>query len=150
MHGGGVRESEALTLWVTDVFEDPYNPDSAVVRIYNETDGKAPLKVGVIALVHQPERHIKKNNMPGYHDMRMKGTARLGWKNRVVDHKDNYLQVQWFPADYGKVFMSLWKNYQKYRASIDCHHPYAFISFHHSALGNPYKFPLFATTTSMD
>ncbi|WP_182038914.1 hypothetical protein [Vibrio alginolyticus] len=24
---------------------------------------------------------------------RMKGTAHLGWKNRVVDHKDNYIQV---------------------------------------------------------
>ena len=42
MHGGGLRESEALTLWVTDVFEDPYNPDNAIVRIYNEIDGKAP------------------------------------------------------------------------------------------------------------
>lgn len=25
MHGGGLRESEALALWVTDIFEDPYN-----------------------------------------------------------------------------------------------------------------------------
>jgi hypothetical protein len=24
------------------VFEDPYNPDNAVVRVYNEVDGKAP------------------------------------------------------------------------------------------------------------
>lgn len=128
MHGGGLRESEALTLWVTDVFEDPYNPDSATVRIYNEVDGKAP---------NDPEVRFKNQNRETYLKekyariprQRMKGTAHLGWKNRVVDHKDHYIQVQWFPTDYGKVFMSLWKTYLKYRASIDCHHPYAFISF---------------------
>ena len=142
MHGGGVRESEALTLWVTDVFEDPYNPDSAVVRIYNETDGKAPEGWRNRSGASTRAAYLKEQyaRIPR---QRMKGTARLGWKNRVVDHKDNYLQVQWFPADYGKVFMSLWKNYQKYRASIDCHHPYAFISFHHSALGNPYTISAF-------
>ena len=36
MHGGGLRESEAIMLWVTDVFEDPYDPEKAIVRIYNE------------------------------------------------------------------------------------------------------------------
>ena len=42
MHGGGLRESEAIMLWVTDVLEDPYDPEKAIVRIYNEVDGKAP------------------------------------------------------------------------------------------------------------
>lgn len=42
MHGGGLRESDAMTLWVTDVFEDPDNQHRAIVRIYNEVDGKAP------------------------------------------------------------------------------------------------------------
>lgn len=142
MHGGGLRESEALTLWVTDVFEDPYNPDSAIVRIYNEVDGKAPNDPEVRSKNQNRETYLKEKyaRIPR---QRMKGTAHLGWKNRVVDHKDNYIQVQWFPTDYGKVFMSLWKNYQKYRASIDCHHPYAFISFHHSAFGNPYTINAF-------
>ncbi|HGH8125091.1 TPA: hypothetical protein ACJOGX_005396 [Enterobacter kobei] len=36
MHGGGLRESEAIMLWVTDVLEDPYDPEKAIVRIYNE------------------------------------------------------------------------------------------------------------------
>ena len=73
----------------------------------------------------------------------MNGTARLGWKNRISDHQDNYIRVQWFPTDYGKLFMLLWKNYQKYRASVECHHPYAFISFHHKAFGNPYTLNAF-------
>lgn len=142
MHGGGLRESEALTLWVTDVFEDPYCPDNAVVRIYNEIEGKAPDGWRSLSGKSTRAAYLKEQyaRIPR---QRMNGTARLGWKNRVVDHQDNYIQVQWFPVDYGKVFMSLWKNYQKYRASIDCHHPYAFISFHHSALGNPYTISAF-------
>ena len=36
MHGGGLRESAAIMLWVTDVLEDPYDPEKAIVRIYNE------------------------------------------------------------------------------------------------------------------
>jgi integrase len=142
MHGGGLRESEALSLWVTDVFEDPYDPDNAVVRIYNEVDGKAPDSWRSRSGKHTRTAYLKEEyaRIPR---IKMQGTARLGWKNRVVDHRDSYIQVQWFPTDYGKVFMSLWKDYQKYRASIDCNHPYAFISFHHSAFGNPYTLNAF-------
>lgn len=142
MHGGGLRESEALTLWVTDAFEDPFDTDNAVLRIYNEIEGKAPFGWSSRSGKHTRAAYLKEEyaRIPR---IKMQGTARLGWKNRVVDHRDSYIQVQWFPTDYGKVFMSLWKNYQKYRASIDCHHPYAFISFHHSALGNPYTLNAF-------
>lgn len=142
MHGGGLRESEAIMLWVTDVFEDPYDPEKAIVRIYNEIDGKAPEGWRSRSGTKTREAYLQEKyaRLPR---KRMKGTAYVGWKTRVVDHRDNYIQVQWFPTDYGKVFMSLWKNYQKYRASIDCHHPYAFISFHHSALGNPYTLNAF-------
>lgn len=142
MHGGGLRESEALLIWVTDVFEDPYNPDNAVVRVYNEVDGKAPDGWRSRSGKHTRAAYLKEEyaRIPR---IKMQGTARIGWKTRVVDHRDNYIQVQFFPTDYGKVFMSLWKDYQKYRASIDCHHPYAFISFHHSALGNPYNLGAF-------
>lgn len=142
IHGGGLRESEALVLWVTDVFEDPDNPDIAIVRIYNEVDGKAPddwrSQSG-----KQTRGAYLKEEFARIPRIKMHGTARIGWKNRVVDHRDNYIQVQFFPTDYGMVFMSLWKNYLKYRASIDCYHPYAFISFHHTALGNPYTLNAF-------
>jgi len=33
MHGGGLRESETLHLWIEDVFIDPFNPNSVKVRI---------------------------------------------------------------------------------------------------------------------
>ena len=142
MHGGGLRESEALTLWVTDVFEDPYNPDNAIVRIYNEIDGKAPNGWHSRSGTTTREAYLKEEyaRIPR---IRMMGTRRIGWKNKLPDNNDNYIQVQWFPTDYGKVFMLLWKNYQKYRASVECHHPYAFISYHHSAFGEPYTLNAF-------
>ncbi|MEB0811586.1 MULTISPECIES: gamma-mobile-trio recombinase GmtY [Enterobacterales] len=142
MHGGGLRESEALTLWVTDVFEDPYNPDNAIVRIYNEIDGKAPNGWRSRSGTTTREAYLKEEyaRIPR---IRMMGTRRIGWKNKLPDNNDNYIQVQWFPTDYGKVFMLLWKNYQKYRASVECHHPYAFISYHHSAFGEPYTINAF-------
>lgn len=142
LHGGGLRESEALTLWVTDVFEDPYDSDMAIVRIYNEVDGKAPNGWRSRSGKQTREAYLKQEygRIPR---VKMLGTSRLGWKGRVVDHRDMYIQVQWFPADYGKVFMALWRSYLKYRASIDCHHPYALISFHHKSLGNPYTLNAF-------
>ncbi|MCR3962329.1 MULTISPECIES: gamma-mobile-trio recombinase GmtY [Aeromonas] len=142
MHGGGMRESEALTLWVTDVLEDPDDPALAIVRIYNEVDGKAPYDWRSRSGTQTREAYLK-GQYARIPRLRMSGTARLGWKCRVADHQDNYLQVQWFPTDYGKVFMALWKDYQKYRASIDGHHPYAFISFHASTLGNPFTLNAF-------
>ena len=142
MHGGGLRESEALTLWVTDVFEDPYNSDNAIVRIYNEVEGKAPDGWRSRSGTQTREAYLKEeySRIPR---IKMLGTSLVGWKTRVVDHQDKYIQVQWFPTEYGRAFMLLWKSYLKYRASIDCHHPYAFISFHHSALGNPYTLNAF-------
>lgn len=142
MHGGGLRESEALTLWVTDVFEDPYDPDIAIVRIYNEVEGKAPEGWRSLSGRTTREAYLKEQyaRIPR---IRMTTTQKLGWKNRLTDHKDNYLQVQWFPTDYSRVFMILWKTYQKYRASVECHHPYAFISYHHSSIGNPYTINAF-------
>ncbi|MBO3661713.1 site-specific integrase [Acinetobacter variabilis] len=142
MHGGGLRESEALSLWVTDVFEDIDDPDTAVVRIYNEVEGKAPYGWHSRKGISTRKAYLKEQygRIPR---IKMNGTARLGWKNRISDHQDNYIRVQWFPTDYGKLFMLLWKNYQKYRASVECHHPYAFISFHHKAFGNPYTLNAF-------
>ena len=142
MHGGGLRESEAIILWVTDVFEDPNDPDKAIVRIYKETEGKAPDGWRNRSGTKTREAYLK-GQYSRIPRIRMKGTQFVGSKSRVVDHRDNYIQVQWFPTDYGKLFMSLWKDYQKYRASIDCEHPYAFISFHHSAVGNPYTLNAF-------
>lgn len=137
IHGGGLRISEALLLWITDVFEDPNDPQKAIVRIYSEEEGKAPNNWKNHIGDSTRKAYLKENygRIPRKHIL---GTNRLGFKSKVVDHRDGYLQVHWFPTDYGKVFMSLWRNYIKYRSVSDSFHPYAFISFSQKSFGNPY------------
>lgn len=104
MHGGGLRVSEALGLWVADVFEDPLDPERALIRIYHPEDGKAPeVWKGCHGGTHRAA-YLKENYA-------LIPRNRLGWKGRVMDHKDNFIQVQWFPSAYGVLFMKLWRDY---------------------------------------
>ncbi|MGT0150201.1 hypothetical protein ACT691_14775 [Vibrio metschnikovii] len=57
----------AIMLWVTDVLEDPYDPEKAIVRIYNEVDDVKHPKVGVVAQGQKPEKPIYKKNTLVYH-----------------------------------------------------------------------------------
>ncbi|GHE73648.1 integrase [Camelimonas fluminis] len=142
MHGAGLRISEAMLLWVTDVFENPADPSQALVRIYNEREGAAP--EGWKSRMGERTRKAYLKEMFGrIPRCDMTGTQHLGWKAKLVDDRDGYLIAQWFPVDFGRVFMFLWKTYLKYRATADAHHPYAFISFDSKWFGNPYTINAF-------
>lgn len=142
MHGAGLRISEAMVLWVTDVFESPADPSQALVRTYSELEGVAP--EGWKSRKGERTRKVylkeKYGRIPR---CEMKGTPHLGWKAKLVDDKDGYLIAQWFPVDLANVFMTLWKTYLKYRATVDAHHPYAFVSFDRNSFGNPYTINAF-------
>ena len=142
MHGAGFRRSEALLLWVTDVFEDPSDPDRAIVRIYNETEGVAPEGWKTRGGIKSRNAYLQENYARSPRQ-RMQNTQHLVWKSKVVDHKDGYLEAYFFPQEFARVFMSLWRQYLIYRASVQCHHPYAFISFDSRYLGNPYTYNAF-------
>ena len=142
LHGGGLRESEALHLWIEDVLIDPFDSDNVKVRIYHPEDGKAPNgwrgrsgKTTRAAYLKEKYALSPRNELIG--------KKRVGWKARVTDSKDEYIEVHWFPTIFGKVFAKLWQDYTRLLISVDRHHPYAFISFHHSHLGNPYTLNAF-------
>lgn len=145
LHYGGLRESEAMHLWVHDVYEDPFDtnrdPDSpkkALVRIYHDEDGKAPDNWKGIKGSTTRQAYLKEEF--GLTPRRLRtGTDHVGWKGTIFDHKDKYIQVQWFPESAGHIFMVLWQDYLKYRASADCHHPFAWINFQSQTFGEPYK-----------
>lgn len=136
MHGAGTRESDALHLWVDDVFEDPMNSESVIVRLYHPEDGKAPnkwigrKKQSTRAAYLAEKYHLIPRN-------RLTGTSRVGWKTRVVDHDDNYIQLHWFPSYYGEIFAYLWRQYLLYLLPLERNHPYAFVSFSKESLGKP-------------
>ncbi|BDM63454.1 integrase [Shewanella sp. NFH-SH190041] len=134
MHGAGVRESDALHLWVDDVFHDPENINSVIVRLYHPEDGKAPnnwrgRKRQTTRAVYLAEKyHLKPRN-------KLTGTARIGWKTRVVDDSDNFIHLHWFPAYYGELFAKLWRKYLLFLLPLERTHPYAFVSFSKHHLG---------------
>ena len=142
MHGGGVRESEAMSLWVSDIELDPLNSNAALVKIYNEEQGVAPYgwksnRGGNSRKLFLKEKYGRVPRVS------MFNTEHLGWKGGTIDHKDGYIIVNWFPSYYGEIFLRLWKIYHQYRASILCNHPYAFISFHKKHFGFPYTLNAF-------
>lgn len=142
MHGGGLRESETLHLWIEDVLIDPLNPNSVQVRIYHPEDGKAPNnwrsrsgKTSRAAYLKENFLLIPRNNLIG--------KKHVGWKSRVTDSKDNYLEVHWFPKVFGEVFAKLWQHYTRFLTFVQRNHPYAFVSFHREHIGDPYTLNAF-------
>lgn len=136
MHGSGVRISDAMHLWVDDVFYDPQKTDNVIVRLYHPEDGKAPnnwigrKKQRTRSAYLAEEFRLKPRN-------KLTGTARVGWKTRLVDHDDNYIQLHWFPSYLGEVFAYLWQQYLLYLLPLERTHPYAFVSFSKESLGAP-------------
>lgn len=142
MHGGGLRESEALHLWLEDVFIDPSNENSVQIRIYHPEDSKAPNNWRGRSGKTTRAAYLKEKYAltPRNHLM---GKKHVGWKNRVLDSKDGYIEVHWFPIIFGEVFARLWQNYTRFLSIIERNHPYAFVSFHRNHTGNPYTLNAF-------
>lgn len=142
MHGGGLRESETLHLWIEDVLIDPLNPNSVVVRIYHPEDGKAPNSWRGCSGKTTRAAYLKEKYALSPRNDLM-GKKRVGWKSRVTDNKDEYLEVHWFPTVFGEVFAKLWQDYTRFLTAIERNHPYAFISFHRDYQGSPYTLNAF-------
>lgn len=142
MHGCGVRESDALHLWVEDVLIDPSKEENVIIRLYHPELGKAPN--GWKGKNNQASRATYLREMFGLTPRnRLAGTARVGWKTRVVDNSDNYIQLYWFPSFLGEIFFKLWKLYLMALMPIEREHPYAFISFNQTTFANPYTLNAF-------
>lgn len=142
MHGGGLRESEVLHLWIEDVLIDPFNKDSVKVRIYHPEDGRAPNNWrGRNNQTTRAAYLLEKYALTARNQLN--GKKNVGWKNRLTDNKDSYLEVHWFPVEFGAIFAKVWRNYMRCIVCIERNHPYAFISFHRQHLGKAYTLNAF-------
>lgn len=147
MHGGGLRESEALHLWFEDVLVDPVNPSSVKVRIYHPEDGKAPNKWRSKTGKTTRAAYLKEVYALSPRNTLL-GKNRVGWKCRTADSRDEYLDVHWFPSAFGEVFAKLWNVYSRLTACVPRNHPYAFVSFFHGSIGQPYTLNAFNNSYS--
>ena len=141
MHGGGLRHSEVFHLWLKDVFPDPKDPNSAVVRIYHPSEGSAPKDfknptTGKYITDRASYLLLKYGLLPrnkyAADDKRF-----AGWKDPRLDSEEKYMHIYWFPKEWGKTFMFVWKMYlaKRMKDGIKDTHPFAFVSHSPNTLG---------------
>lgn len=137
MHYGGLRLSEALSLWCDDVSFDN-STGSVVVRVYHPLYGQAPDRSSNRATYLetrfglQPRVSLLKNE-PLF----------LGWKNPLItDASRNCFEVFFYPQDSLEVFTELWFKYhrtQRVKPKAGEEHPYAYTNKE----GQPYSHRMF-------
>ena len=132
MHYGGLRLSEALSLWSDDV---SFEGNEVIVRVYHPEEGLAPdrksnrtdylqRKYGL-----QPRKRLVKASDPLF----------LGWKESLItDPHRHCFEVFFYHGDRGQDFARLWLDYhrkQRVKPKAGEDHPYAFTN----QFGQPYS-----------
>lgn len=139
MHGGGCRLSECFHLYVGDVMLDPHDAATAVVRIHHPVDGTAPDD-----WTDQKGEPVR-GNRAGYLAARglrprseLRDTRHAGWKNPALDGR-YYVELRWFPQDYGRLFLQLWTLYLRQIAGVPRVHPFAWLTLDGPEPGAVYR-----------
>lgn len=130
MHYGGLRLSEALSLWPEDVtFED----SEVIVRAYHPRDGLAPDGTSRAAYLQkyyglEPRNSLVKTIDPLF----------LGWKSPLItDRARRCFEVFFYPYEKSIEFAQMWRDYfstQRVEPAKNKRHPYAFTNQN----GDPY------------
>lgn len=135
MHFGGLRLSEALSLWSDDV---SIEAGEVIVRVFHPQYGRADdgTKRSVILQQRyglQPRNTLVKATDPLF----------LGWKNCLItDPHRRCFEVYFYPHDAGLVFADLWRDYhlkQRVGPIAGESHPYAVTNKY----GQPYSHRMF-------
>lgn len=143
MHGAGLRVSEALGLWVTDVFEDKSQSSSVIVRIYDEVNGAAPNNWKSKNGLTSRKQYLKERYSQKPREEHM-GTSHIGEKIARWDNtQEMYCHVHFFPSSFGELFKELWFQYLPYRAAVEDVSPYAFINFNGKTRGKGLNYRTF-------
>lgn len=139
MHGGGCRLSECFHLYVQDVAFDPHDPTVAVVRIHHPANGSAPddwrnergesVRGNRAAFLAQ--RGLRPRS-------ELRDTRHAGWKDPSLDGRF-YLELRWFPRDYGRLFLRLWTLYLRQIAGVPRAHPFAWLTLDGPVPGAMYR-----------
>lgn len=138
LYGAGFRISEPFHLYTSDV--QPHWEDSSIAFV----------------AIHHPSLGIAPNNWKNAGGQRgtreqylasvfglstrtdMGRPCHAGWKHPALDAKW-YMQAHWFPPElYGRWFMQLWIRYMEQVASVERHHPFAFINLESKSAGGIY------------
>jgi site-specific recombinase XerD len=135
LNKSGLRESEPMHLYISDVTYDPVTGGARVV-IPHPSQGKAPTGVnGAHYKNRQDYLAMRYNLLPRNV---VAGPLHAGWKS-VFDQ----VEAIWFEPEWGRIFWALWQRYLVYVAPIRRRHPFAFITLDGPTKGEPLKLDAF-------
>ena len=122
MHYGGVRKSEALHLYLTDIDIDRKRSE-AIVRIYHPSNGVSPDK----AYSTRREYLAKKYLLVPRTDYLKSERLHLGWKDPVLT-REKFFKVEFYPPHKATEFLLTFRKYLQYQRvePQGQDHPYAF------------------------
>jgi hypothetical protein len=137
LFGGGLRVSEPFQMFMTDAQRHWDDPTKTLVLIHHPTRGLAPGQ--------WKNRSNKSGNRRDYLSnvwglsprTEMLGDDHAGWKRPCLDDKW-FMQVHWFPDDWGHLFTHLWDKYQEQIVHIQRSHPWAWINLNSANAGGIY------------
>lgn len=135
MHFGGLRLSEALSLWTGDV---EIEGGEVIVRVYHPEYGVTPN--GTMRSIYLDSKFgLQARNTL----VKTTDALFLGWKNGLItDTERNCFEVFFFPYETSYEFAKMWRDYhliQRTKPALDENHPYAFTN----QKGQPYSHRMF-------
>lgn len=135
MHYGGLRLSEALSLWSEDVTVES---GEVVIRVYHPEYGKAPDGSKRSTFLEKRYGLKSRNTL-----VKAKDPLFLGWKNGLItDPHRVCFEVFFYPYEAAQTFALLWRDYhlkQRVKPRSGNVHPYAFTNKE----GQPYSHRMF-------
>jgi integrase len=145
---GGIRESEALNLFVNDILPDPRNPKSVRVILRHPELAQTKYQHPDTGLLTTGTRMQFLADVYGLQPRsQISGKLRAGWKDLLLDKgSPEYLtEVRWFPAAWGERFAILLKIYVENILPTNLDHPYLFVSLRKGKdFGRPYTVSAYA------
>ena len=129
LHGGGLRVSEALHLWVMDVFEALNDSEEAVVKVFHPSEGLVPYRDPKTGRTRQmPRAEYLRQVYDRKPLTELPGRKAVGWKDPLLtDPQARAMQVFWRSTDYGRLFMQIYRVYVQTRPRITSY-PYLFVT----------------------
>lgn len=138
LFGGGLRSCEPFHMFLGDVQPHWKDNSLAFVAIHHPSLGVAPENWRNTKGHRGSRREYLASEWGLVPRNEVLGKSHAGWKNPALDAQW-YMQVHWFPENYGRLFLQIWTRYMEQVASIERRHPYAFINLEKSSIGEIYK-----------
>lgn len=127
---GGLRESEPMHLWVSDVFEDTSDPESCRVLVHHPEEGM--IECGKTA--EGKDKLLRRKEYLSKHCSGRKpltqetGRRHAGWKGCLLtERKRKAFHVFWINPEAGRLFKAIWSVYLSHARSHTPGVPWAFL-----------------------